>query len=206
MNTRAKIIEALAKAVNTRTIKLESFSTAAKLEGKSGLLVATFSQVEFFERTDDSTQWGVPLPDVVVSARAPVEYNYYIDLDGDLDFHLNNHLILYAIVPILEFNKPAVDVSAIEYRVEKGSIIRDHDAAIEMLRKTISEETKKRARKNMHIVRELARRKINRFVQTYINRTFGVHQDFPVEVIFRDEPMPDIVREVRRQVEKLPLE
>ena len=206
LGTSADGLAALAEAVNTQTIKLDYTSTATTLAGTARLQVATISQVELFERHDSSILWGVPLPDVVVSARAPIEYTYYIDLTGALDFYLVDDRRLYAIVPLFEFNKPAVDASAIEYTVQKGSVIRNHDAAIEALKQTITEESYKRARENMQIARELARRQVEWFVQRFIGRTYGVDTDFWVTVVFRDETMPDVVREVSGQVENLPSE
>ena len=192
----AAALKKLAAAVNTKTIKTEYTSTGTVLAGTSRLQVATINQVELFDRRDSSTVWGVPLPDVIVSARAPIEYVYHLDLTGNWDFYFDEKR-LHAVAPTLQFNKPAVDASAIEYTVTKGSVIRDHNAAINALKQTITAESYKRAEQNIHIAREAARREAERFIQRFILQAYGVDKDLPVSVVFRDETPPPIARDTQ---------
>lgn len=179
-------IKRLKKALGTRTIKTEYASTATKLAGTSRLQVATIHQVELFERLDSSTLIGIPLPDVVISAKAPIEYTYYFDLKGDWKFILGDKT-LKVTVPALEFNTPAIDASAIEFNVIKGSIIRSSDAAKEALRKTLTEQSKYRAKENIGIAREAARREAQHFVRHWLSETFNIDESVPIEVYFADE-------------------
>ena len=190
----AEGLKKFAAAVNTKTIKTEYTSTGTKLAGTSRLQVATIDQVELFERRDKSSVWGVSLPDVIVSARAPVQYTYYLDLTGDWDFYLDDKHA-YAVAPTIKFNKPSVDASAIKYKVEEGSVIRDQNAAIEALKQTITAESYKRAEGDIHIAREAARREAERFVQRFIVQAYGVDKDLPVSVVFRDEAPPAIAKD-----------
>lgn len=179
-------MERLAAAVHTKTIKTEYTSTATRLTGTSRLQVATIDQVELFERKDSSSLVGIPLPDIIVSARAPIEYTYFLDLSGDWNFHWNEKR-LTVVAPPIQFNTPAVDASAIDYRVVEGSVFRDQNAAIAALKSSITTESKKRAKTNIHIVRDAARREVERFVQKFIVQAYGVGDYLPVNVVFSDE-------------------
>ncbi|MFO1499693.1 MAG: hypothetical protein U1G07_15090 [Verrucomicrobiota bacterium] len=77
--------------------------------------------MEVFTRTEEpSTAFGyVPLPDVVVEARAPVEYTYYLDLKAKWEFVLSDG-VLHAYAPAIRANKPAVDVSLSVMRSKRG--------------------------------------------------------------------------------------
>jgi hypothetical protein len=187
----ADALKKLAGAINSKTIKTEYTSTGTTLAGTSYLQVARINQVEIFDKRDSATVFGIPLPDVVVSARAPVEYTYYLDLTGDWDFLIDGNRV-YAIAPTIQYNKPSVDASAITYKVEEGSIIRDHKAVILVLKQSITAESLKRADQNIQIVREAARREAERFVQRFIMQAYGVEKGTPVSVVFRDEAPPNI--------------
>lgn len=192
----------LAQAINTRTINKEYISTATRLAGTTRLQVATIRQVEIFERRDSSMIWGIQLPDVVVSARAPIEYTYYIDLTDALDFYLLDDRHLYAVVPGLKYNKPAIDISQIDYTVQKGSVVRNHDAAVQALRTTMTEQSLKRARDNLELAREMARREIAWFVQKFIGDSFDLAVDLPVTVVFRDEPLPEALDNIETRLDR----
>lgn len=130
-------IKKLAAAVNTQTIKTEYTSTATTLAGASRLQVATINQVELFERLDTSTLIGFSLPDVIVNAKAPIEYTFFLDLHGEWEFSWDEKTMT-VIAPAIQFNTPAIDSSAVEYQVIKGSLFRDISAAKESLRKPMS--------------------------------------------------------------------
>src|SRR5262249_30644386 len=75
------VLSNIAAAFNQGTITTVFLSYATTISNHQHLDVATLSQMEVFTRTNQSsTGFGyVPLPDVVVEARAPVEYTYYVD-------------------------------------------------------------------------------------------------------------------------------
>src|SRR5438067_1422555 len=74
----------VAAAFKRGTITTSFVSYATSLSNTTYLQFATLKQMEMFTRTEEpSTAFGyIPLPDVVVEARAPVEYTYYLDLNA----------------------------------------------------------------------------------------------------------------------------
>jgi hypothetical protein len=169
----ADALTEIAAAFKQGTVRIRFSSYAAEISGSQYLQFATLDEMEIFERVDSSSAfWGaLPLPDVVVEARAPVQYTYYVDLGGDWRFVLENDIIAVSAPPI-EFNAPAVDASAIEYRVREDSLLRDSDEAIESLQVLISGLAEERARDNVELVREVGRRRIEEFVRSWLGNEF----------------------------------
>lgn len=182
----------LAQAFRQGTITSTFFSYATEVSGSSFLQFATLEQTEVFERKDSaSVLWGqLDLPDVVVEARAPVQYTYYLDLAKEWQFDLRGDDLLVRAPPI-EFNRPAVDTSALAFEVREDSVLRDTDDAVAKLRANITPMLHRRARKNVDLVREIGRRRTEEFVKNWLLRDFGSEaEDLDVEVLFPDEGEP----------------
>jgi hypothetical protein len=181
-------LERVAAAFRTGTVTTRFARYATEIEGVSRLQIATLRQDELFERTDESTVfWGtVELPALVVSARAPVEYTYYLDLDSEWQFREEGSHVR-VVAPSIRFNQPAVDVSAIRYEVVRGSLLRDQQAALERLQRGLTLLSVQRARDNLPLVRETGRRQTARFVETWLARQFSDGGSYTVDVLFRDE-------------------
>jgi len=181
-------LERVAAAFRAGTVTTRFAHYATELEGVSRLQIATLRQIELFERTDESTVlWGtVELPPLVVSARAPVEYTYYLDLESEWRFREESSRVR-VVAPAIRFNQPAVDVSALHYEVIRGSLLRDEGAALERLQRGLSLLAAQRARDNLPLVRETGRRQTARFVETWLARQFSDGASYAVEVVFRDE-------------------
>jgi len=111
----------VAAAFNRGTFTTSFVSTATTLSNHQHLQFATLKQTEIFTHHEEkSTAFGyVPLPEVVVEARAPVEYTYYIDLKAKWEMTLKDNTI-HVFAPPIRANKPAVDASTITYEVRKG--------------------------------------------------------------------------------------
>ena len=107
-------VQDVATAFRNGTVEISFESFAASIEGSNYLQFATLEQVEVFKLTDRATVfWGaVELPDVVVSATAPVEYTAYLDLNAKWEFRIEGDRIEVTAPPI-QFNKPAIAVSRI---------------------------------------------------------------------------------------------
>ncbi len=180
----------VAAAFNRGTITTSFTSYATTLSNHLHLQFATLRQAEMFTRTEEtSTAFGyVPLPDVVVEARAPVEYTYYLDLNAKWQFVLRDGTI-QVFAPPIRFNKPAVDASAITYEVKKGYLKTAE--AQEKLKQSITALAVLRARENIPLVRESGRRQTAEFVETWLKRSFTDGKNHPVKVFFPDEPVPD---------------
>lgn len=177
----------LAAAIRARSVTTEFTSTATRVRGTTRLQVAELSQVEVIERRDATRLFGIPLPDVVVSARAPVTYVYVLDLDGRWEFDLAERTVT-VLAPELAWNAPAVDVSRLTFVKAETSILRDEDRVVEELRASLTGIFRQRARQNLPLVRETARRQAEEFVRAWLLRAYGVPEDVRVVVRFRGEP------------------
>lgn len=178
----------VAAAFRQGTVETRFLSYATGVTGSQRFQFATLEQTEVFSRRDrSSVMWGyLELPDVVVEVTAPVTYTYTLDLDAPWTMTLEDEIIR-VVAPAIEFNKPAVDVSAIEYTVRRGSVLRDEEAAIANLKRTLTELTRLRAQAHVPLVRELGRRETEKFVATWLAQAFEDGEDYRVEVVFADE-------------------
>jgi hypothetical protein len=181
-------LRSVAEGFRAGTVTTSFASYATEVSGTTFLQFATLRQVEVFERKDtESLLWGqLALPDVVVEARAPVEYTYYLDLDKAWTLKLEGDTILVAAPPI-EFNTPALDASALRFEVRQGSVFRDEKAVVEQLRHGLSDLAKMRAREHVALVRETGRRRTEQFVETWLSRAFSDGARHRARVTFPDE-------------------
>lgn len=190
-------VESVAEAFRRGTVETTFISYATTVTGSNFLQFATVRQTEVFTRQDSaSVLWGqLELPDVVVSATAPVEYTAYLDLNEAWSFELSNDTLLVT-APGIRFNRPAVDVSAVHYEVRESSIFRDEDAAIDNLKRGLTAMSAARTEEQRPLVRELGRRKTEEFVENWLVRSFGDGRDYHVEVVFIDEePAQGVLRQ-----------
>jgi hypothetical protein len=181
-------VRRIAEAFRLGTVTMSFRSYATQVAGSTRLQFATVKQVEVFERTDSAAlMWGqLELPDVVVEARAPVEYTYYVDLEKPWTLRLEGDEVLVTAPPI-EFNAPSIDASALRYQVRAGSVLRDERAALERLRSGMTEMTRMRARQNVALVRETGRAKVAQFVENWLLQSFDDAKGKRVRVTFADE-------------------
>jgi hypothetical protein len=184
-------LRGVAEAFRTGKVTYAFASEASELNGNARLQLATLRQVEVFERRDEASLfWGaLELPDVVVAARAPVEYVYFADLRKPWTFRLEGHELLVS-APALEFNQPAVDVSALRYEVRAGSVLRDEGLALEHLKQGLTDLARTRAQRNIALARETARREAEHFVETWLLRSFTDARDYRIHVVFGGEIGP----------------
>jgi hypothetical protein len=186
----SQAISNIAAAFNQGTMTTVFLSYATTISNHQRLQVSTLKQMEVFTRTNQqSTAFGyVPLPEVVVEARAPVEYTYYLDLNSSWRFVVKDG-VLFVTAPTLRFNKPAVDASAISYEVRKGYFKTAE--AQEGLKRSVTALVTIRARENIPLVRENARRQTAEFVENWLMKSFTDARQYPVKVYFADEKTPD---------------
>jgi hypothetical protein len=180
----------VAAAFNRGAVSNAFFSYATTLTNNLNLQVATLNEMEVFTRQEvPLTAFGyIPLPDVVVEARAPVQYTYFLDLNAQWRFVLENNLV-HVYAPPLRFNTPAVDASTISYEVKKG-VLRTDDV-LENLKRSISSLVVLRAQDNLPLVRETGRKQVAEFVQTWLMRSFADGKEFGVKAHFEGDPPAD---------------
>lgn len=181
-------VRELARAFNQGTVTRRFLSYATTVEGTQRLQVATLQQTEVFGLEDRaSTLWGaLELPAVAVRATAPVETTYFVDLTDAWELSLEDHRVLVQ-APTLRFNKPGIDASEIRYEVRQGSLIRDEKEILRRLKRELTGRSAIRARKNLPLVRDTARRQVEAFVRSWLLTTFGDAESYRVEVVFADE-------------------
>jgi len=181
-------LQEVASAFKQGTVTTTFTSYATTLSGSQYLQFATLSQRETFTRTDESTLlFGyIPLPDVIVEASAPITYTYYLDLNARWEFLLKDGVICVT-APDIKYNKPALDVSRINYEVKKDSHIRNTSEAMENLRSSMTWMSYKKAQANIELVRETGRRQTETFVQNWLAKAFADGKKYPVKVQFRSE-------------------
>jgi len=185
-----KALADVAAAFRRGTVTTEFISYATTITNQLHFQFATLKQMEIFTRSEQaSTGFGyIPLPEIVVEARAPVEYTYYLDLNARWNFALKDNVV-YVFVPPIRFNKPAVDVSKITYEVKKG-YLKTSDA-MENLKKSVTSLATLKARDNVELVRENGRRQTTEFIERWLLNSFADGKQYPVKVFFADEKLPD---------------
>ncbi len=181
-------VQDLAAAFRQGTIETRFVSYAASVSGSTYLQIATVDRVEEFTREDRaSIFWGaLELPDVVVSATAPVQYTAYVDLEAPWHLRLEDRT-LQVTAPSIRFNKPAIDVSRIEFEVREDSFLRDEEAAIAELKRGLTSLSLQRTQELEPLIQDTAREKIENFVRTWILQSFSDVEGVLVEVVFADE-------------------
>jgi len=184
------VLSNIAAAFNQGSVTTAFLSYATTISNHHRLQVSTLRQTEVFTQTNQlSTGFGyIPLPEVVVEARAPVEYTYYLDFNAPWRFVLKDGVIIVT-APSLHFNKPAVDASAISYEVRKGHFKTAE--AQESLKRSVTSLVTIRARENVPLVRENARRQTAEFVENWLMKSFTDARQHPVKVYFADEKIRD---------------
>jgi hypothetical protein len=182
-------IREVAAAFRTGTVTTVFHGYATEVSGTTRLQFAELRQEERFERRDSAAVlWGtLALPDVVVEARAPVTYTYFLDLDKEWRFRLEGRDVL-VVVPPVEWNRPAVDASALRFEVREGSVLRDEQVVLDRLRSELTPLLERRAREHVPLVREAGRRKVEAFVETWLVQRFADGRDYRARVVFGDEP------------------
>ena len=178
----------VARAFNETTVRQEFISHAAELAGTSRFQFATLKEGETFQREETgSTAWGlIPLPKVVVEARAPVEYSYWLDFAGAWEFAREGRMLTVFAPPIMA-NPPALDVSALQFYTLEGSVWRNDGAVRDRLKDTLSTALRERATKNAGLVREVGRQRLAEFVEKWLAEKFSDARDLRVKVVFPDE-------------------
>jgi hypothetical protein len=179
-------LERVAAAFNRGTITTSFVSYATSVTNSLHLEFATLKQMEIFSRQEKtSTGFGyIPLPEVVVEARAPVEFTYYLDLEGPWRIEVKDQFV-HVFAPPIKFNKPSVDASAIQYEVRKG-LLKTSEAQ-ERLKRSITSLVTLRAQENIPLVRETGRSQAEKFIETWLLKSFADGKQYAIKVHFADE-------------------
>ncbi|HEV7869533.1 MAG TPA: hypothetical protein VGO90_17720, partial [Chthoniobacteraceae bacterium] len=116
----------------------------------------------------------------------PVEYSYYLDLEGSWQFERDGSVLRVYPPPIVP-NTPAMDVSALSFYTLEGSVWRDEQLVKDKLRASLTGVLRERAVKNTALVREIGRQRLADFVEKWLAEKFSDGGEFHVKVIFPEE-------------------
>lgn len=178
----------VAQGFQRQTVRQEFLSSSVKLTGVTRLQVATLEEHETFRRKEsDSLVWGmIPLPSIVVQADVPVEFSYYLDFDAPWEFTQADGVVT-AYPPPLQPNTPAADLSKLTFYTLEGHVWQDDKPVRNRLQGTLTPTLRARANEHIPLVREIARRQVQSFVEKWLADTFSDGRDFHVKVLFPEE-------------------
>ncbi|HCE44703.1 MAG TPA: hypothetical protein DET40_14270 [Lentisphaeria bacterium] len=139
-----------------------------------------------------SSPWimnGKTLSSAKMEVRAPVTYNYYVDMKGPWKIVCENETLTIT-APKLQVEEPATDLSRMETRIDSGKLIFDEQAKLEELRRQFYTDMKRKALtpEYVDLVREDARRSLADFANGWI--VADILRKYPVKYIsvkFEDE-------------------
>lgn len=167
------------------------YSYATRISGQQSLQVARLQRMEVHERTSKAQAFGFSLPDVIISARFPVEYNYSVSLSSSWRFEKRDHM-LWVYAPELRGQTPAVNVSEMKFEIKKGSFIRDENLVKERLQKELTGYLAENSIALREQVRDEARKAIEQFVRTWVAFQFAEDATvLPIKVIFPGEKVDE---------------
>lgn len=195
-------IKEIAQAFMKGTVVTEFRSYAVEVKSSNYLQFAKLNTNEQFSRTvSKSIFWDkVDLPEVKVDIRVPVEYTFYMDLNGIWKFTLRDlgskadeiiEVIVHA--PEIQLNRPSINLTRLTIRKE-GSILRTDENEVEkQLRQEILSSCIRRGKNKIQLIRAIARDEVEKFVQNwFINIQFKDYKIKPhvKAVYFADEKYP----------------
>lgn len=184
-----KALADVASAFHRGTITTSFISYATTVTNQQYLQFATLKQMEVFTETDVRTL-GVVDFEAIVEARAPVEYTYYLDLNGKWEFVVKDNVI-YVQAPPIRANKPAVDVSKLTYETKKYRPYLSA-AAEKRLKQNLTGLVSLRSRENIPLVKETGRKQVAEFVEGWLLKSFTDGPVYAVKVYFPGEARPMI--------------
>jgi hypothetical protein len=180
----------LVKAFQQGTITTRFISYATQVRGVRNLEIAKSREVQIFTEKDERyIAWGlIPLRDVEVEFRCPVETVYYVDLKGTWHMTLQDRKIT-VLAPPIEFNTPSILFSEVEYHTLKGEWLAPFrsKAVAENLKQKISALVKLRAREIIPNVTGTARREVEGFMRAWLAHDFPQKGQYEIEVRFEGE-------------------
>lgn len=163
-------------------------SYVAETEGTNRLQVARLRTVETVTRTDKKTiAWDmIILPDLTIRMEAPVEYVFYLDLEGSWEFFWNeNEGGITVLAPEIRYNRPAVDISNMRFTTLEGSLLRREKPVRNRFVRDMTRVLRTKAGEKIPQIRETARDEVRTFVQNWF-----------VALAFPDAPAPPSVEAV----------
>jgi len=162
--------------LSEETTRGQFASYVGGLQGQNSLQVATLNTREEFAYVSEKKLFSyMPGGVVEVAARVPCEITYFVPLkDTEWSFYIRDHgRRLIAVVPPINFNRPAVDLARYDLRVIKDSMIRDSEEVKLALQNEIPGLLEEVGHKNINSIRDTARISIKDFLEQWLLNSFG---------------------------------
>jgi len=162
-------------------------------DGGAKLELAAFEAVETISRTDDRRVFFdlVPLGATASEIRVPVTYRYHLRLDEPWHLAVADGTCVVRAPPIRPTVPPAIHTDRMEKRSESGWLRFDADEQMAELERSLTPRLTEWAgdRDHIELVRELCRRRVADFVQSWLllEDQWGPGRFTQVEVVFADE-------------------
>ncbi|HAE40931.1 MAG TPA: hypothetical protein DCG57_20210 [Candidatus Riflebacteria bacterium] len=150
-------------------------SYISSMQTQNNLQVASLRSKEEFAFISEKKLFSyVPGGVVEVAARVSCDFTYYVRLkDSEWAFYIRDKgRRLIVVAPLIEFNKPAVDLSNYELRVVKDSIIRNSEEVKLALQNQIPALLEEVGQKNINSIRDTARISIKDFLEQWLLNSF----------------------------------
>ena len=202
MSSGTNEIKEIAKAFMKGTVVTEFRSYAIEVTSSNYLQVAQLKTNEQFSRTVAKTIfWDkIDLPEIKVDIMVPVEYTFYVDLNGLWKFNLRDlgsepdeiiDVIIHA--PEIQLNRPSINLTRLTVN-RKGSILRTDENEVEkQLLKEILPMCIRSGKDKIKLIRATAKDEVEKFVQNwFVNNQFKDYKIKPrvKAVYFADEKYP----------------
>ncbi|MFZ2654813.1 MAG: hypothetical protein WAX69_07830 [Victivallales bacterium] len=190
----SKPFDSVGKMLNTKMDVTQTFVGYTEQQKKvQHLLLVKITRNEINRKEYRfSSPWimeGKTLSTAVMEVRAPVAYNYYVDMKGSWKIVCENETLTIT-APKLQVEEPATDLSRMETRIDSGKLIFGEQAKLDELRKQFYSDMRRKSLtpEYVDLVREDARRSLADFANGWI--ISDILKKYPVKYIsvkFEDE-------------------
>lgn len=156
-----------------------------EMSGSKKMVLATLKHYEIFEKKSEMTLFNnrLKLPDIIVRASMPVEYNYFVEFDQRWDITTSENSMT-VIAPGLQALRPSVNISEIEFEVKKGSFFRRDSLVSEELRQELDTLLGESAQGHLPSIREVARLELKELIELWSIKS---ESNLEIKVFFADE-------------------
>ncbi len=144
--------------------------------------------MEIVRTTDTKSLGPLYLGTTVTEVRVPTTYRFHIKLSEIKDAKMDGNVLTITVprpIPAL----PAIDTSRMEKRSDSGWARFNQGTQLSDTERSVTPELVKRAEKQVEVVREVARKDAEEFVQKWIVNNNPAYRDQikAIKVIFPDE-------------------
>lgn len=183
----AALPAALMKELRGNHLQVSFGTEAATLQGSTYLQFAELKELSWFEARSDRNWLGLPLPQVVLVARVPVQYTYYLDLNAPWHFAWQDGtLMVYP--PSIRHNAPAANISKLETLTLEGSWLPYRASVAAELQGEMTPRLEQRARQLTPWVRAEAEVRVTQFVRHWLAERYGLKPGVPIQVRWDTPP------------------